>query len=104
MTTEYTERQREKDLRITKYVESYRIDLNNPYDNIEEKMNLLEKICGWKNLRVGANGLGNAFLPIRKCKDGRITSVAKKVYGDAKKRLIKYKKPKEAQYKLRFEE
>ncbi len=91
MTKEYTKARREKDENIVKYVESHRVNLNNSYDDIEEKMCLLEKVCNWKNLRVGSNISGSTFLPIRKCADKRINMTAKKTYEDAKLRLSKNK-------------
>ena len=96
----YTPAQRQKDLQIIKYVEEYWINLDNPYESIEDKINLLEKICGWKNLRVNPNNSLHPFVPIRKCSDGRISMVVKTLYNQAKIRLEKYKEPTKGQLEI----
>ena len=96
----YTEKQREKDLRVIEYIENHWIDLNNPYADIEKKIVFLEKVCGWKNLRTGSNASRTPFAPIRECSDGKISMTAQSVYDNAKERLIK--NPKMGQLELKF--
>ena len=78
---------KEEYLQIKKYIEQRNININNSYANIEDKIIFLDKVMGYKNLRVGSNTSGYAWIPINQCKEGRISSVVKKIYLDATKHL-----------------
>lgn len=83
----YTTEKYNKDMRIVKYIEKRRVDLDNDNRDLEAKIIFLTKGMGWKNLKVNVATNNNKYKPIYQCEPERINSVVKRTYYDAKKRL-----------------
>lgn len=83
----YTYEQQLQDKKIVNYIDSKRINLTQSDKDIGAKIEFLTKEMGWKSLRVGSNSDYNKYCPIYNCSVDRITSVVKRTYFQAKRRL-----------------
>jgi len=79
----YTERQKEKDSNIVKYVESRHLNLNHAYQDVQNKLTFLRVGMNYKNLKT----TGGEYTPIEDCSLTRINAVVRDTYRAAKKRL-----------------
>lgn len=85
----YTETQVNFDERIVKYIEEKRIKVNEIYEDIQRKTEFLRNVLGYNGLVVERN---RPTCPLKDCKPGRISAVARKEYLAAKKRLEEYRR------------
>lgn len=91
-TTKYTDRQKEKDENIIKYIESKKIEFYSPNSQFYEKFNFLKKGMGYNNLLVGKKGKQFIYENLEDCAKKRINQVVQNTYLQAKNRIEKSKR------------
>ena len=92
--TTYTQKKYQQDRDLIDEVESdFQIDFRDPERHIEDKINILKNILGYRNLRIGSNKSEITFLSLDDCNSGRITRVLKVNYDSALNRIRKFGDP-----------
>ena len=88
----YDEGKLNRDRRVAEYVELNGVNFQYGKDYVSKAVELLTRICGHRNLRVGPNSGGSPFLPISQCEDERVLAVARREHETAVERLEEYQK------------